>query len=84
MPRKNGSKMSVSEAGSKGGKATSKQYGPEFYHEIGTIGGETTSREHGPVFYHEIGIKGGRRVKELIEEGKSAENKNHKSKKGKY
>ncbi len=50
-------KMTVSEAGRKGGETTSKKYGPEFYEQIGHKGGE----------------KGGRRVKELIEKGKGSE-----------
>ncbi len=41
--------------------------------EAGRKGGQTTSREHGPEFYHEIGTKGGRRVRDLIEAGKRAE-----------
>ena len=35
----NKGQMSVQEAGRKGGKTTSREYGPEFYHEIGTKGG---------------------------------------------
>ena len=31
-------KMTVSEAGRKGGETTSKKYGPEFYEEIGHKG----------------------------------------------
>jgi general stress protein YciG len=49
--------MSVNEAGRRGGEATSKTHGREFYEEIGHKGGE----------------KGGQRVRELIEEGKQAE-----------
>ena len=33
-------KMTVSEAGRKGGQTTSKKYGPEFYEKIGEKGGE--------------------------------------------
>ncbi|MDP1690313.1 MAG: Em GEA1 (EM1) [bacterium] len=32
-------KMTVEEAGRKGGQTTSREHGPEFYHEIGTKGG---------------------------------------------
>ena len=32
-------KMTVQEAGRKGGMTTSREHGPEFYHEIGTKGG---------------------------------------------
>lgn len=51
-------KMSVQEAGSKGGKK----------------GGQTTKKRYGKGFYSEIGTKGGNRVKELIREGKASEN----------
>ena len=37
--KSNKGQMSVQEAGRKGGKTTSRSYGPEFYHEIGTKGG---------------------------------------------
>jgi general stress protein YciG len=63
-------KMTVSEAGRKGGKTTSRKYGPEFYEQIGKKGGETTARKYGPEFYEEIGHKGGQKVKRLIEEGR--------------
>ncbi len=63
-------KMTVSEAGRKGGETTARKYGPEFYEQIGKKGGETTSRKYGPEFYEEIGHKGGQKVKRLIEEGK--------------
>jgi general stress protein YciG len=41
--------------------------------EAGRMGGETVRDKYGPEFYSEIGHKGGQRVKELIEEGKEAE-----------
>jgi hypothetical protein len=50
-------KMSVSEAGRKGGQATSSTHGREFYSDIGQKGGS----------------KGGPRVRELIQEGKEYE-----------
>lgn len=65
-------KMSVGEAGRKGGETTAKKYGPEFYEEIGRKGGEATSQKYGPEFYEEIGHKGGQKVKDLIERGKRA------------
>lgn len=37
--KSNKGQMSVQEAGRKGGKTTSREYGPKFYHEIGTKGG---------------------------------------------
>ena len=36
----NKGKMTVGEAGRKGGKSTLKKYGPEFYEEIGKKGGQ--------------------------------------------
>jgi general stress protein YciG len=53
--------MSVSEAGKKGGEATSATHDREFYQDIGHKGGEAG------------GQKGGQRVRELIEEGKKSE-----------
>jgi uncharacterized protein len=50
-------KMTVEEAGRRGGEKTSEEKGPEFYSEIGAKGGQ----------------KGGPRVRELIEEGKEHE-----------
>ncbi|MFA7253612.1 MAG: Em GEA1 (EM1) [Patescibacteria group bacterium] len=49
--------ITVREAGHRGGEATKKTHGHEFYEEIGHKGGQ----------------KGGPRVRELIEEGKEAE-----------
>ena len=73
-------KMTVGDAGRKGGKATAKKYGPEFYEEIGKkggkiggpIGGLVTKEKYGQEFYEEIGHKGGQKVKRLIEQGKRA------------
>jgi uncharacterized protein len=69
-------KMTVSEAGRKGGETTARKYGPEFYEEIGykggKKGGQTTKKKYGHEFYEEIGHKGGQKVKRLIEEGKKA------------
>jgi general stress protein YciG len=73
-------KMTVSEAGRKGGLSTSKKYGPSFYEEIGhkggiiggPKGGQTTKRKYGHEFYEEIGHKGGQKVKDLINRGKRA------------
>ena len=71
-------KMTVGEAGRKGGRSTAKKYGPEFYEEIGKKGGiiggpkggATTKRKYGHDFYEQIGHKGGQKVKQLIEAGK--------------
>jgi general stress protein YciG len=68
MERKNKStnnqehgEISVNEAGRRGGEATSATHGREFYEDIGHMGGQ----------------KGGQRVKELIEEGKEAEDRKY-------
>ncbi len=79
MPEQKG-KMTVSEAGRKGGETTAKKYGREFYEEIGEKGGkiggpkggQTTKRKYGHGFYEEIGHKGGQKVKTLIERGKES------------
>lgn len=39
MQTQNKGQMTVQEAGRKGGRTTSEEHGPEFYHEIGTKGG---------------------------------------------
>ncbi|MGA2680437.1 MAG: KGG domain-containing protein [Candidatus Bathyarchaeia archaeon] len=60
MSREKG-KMTVEEAGRKGGLRTSETHGEEFYSEIGRKGG----RIGGP--------KGGQRVRKLIAAGKKHE-----------
>ncbi len=50
-------KMTVEEAGRKGGETTAEEHSSEFYSDIGKKGGQ----------------KGGPRVRELIEEGKEHE-----------
>ena len=52
-------KMTVSEAGRKGGEKTALTHGRSFYKQIGRKGGEKVSMERGPEFYSEIGSKGG-------------------------
>jgi uncharacterized protein len=56
-------KMSRKEAGRKGGQATSKKYGSDFYSKIGSAGGrkggQTTKKRYGTEFYQKIGRKGG-------------------------
>jgi uncharacterized protein len=54
-------KMTVAEAGRKGGLRTSETHGGEFYSEIGRKGGKIG------------GPKGGQRVRRLIQEGKMYE-----------
>ncbi len=77
----NKGKMTVGEAGRKGGKATARKYGSEFYEEIGKKGGRiggpkggmVTKERYGHEFYESIGHKGGQRVKKLIEAGKKSQ-----------
>jgi general stress protein YciG len=54
-------KMSVEEAGRRGGLRTAATHGEEFYSEIGRKGGKIG------------GPKGGQRVRKLIQEGKEYE-----------
>ncbi len=71
-------KMTVGEAGRKGGRETARRHGPEFFEAIGKkggqiggpIGGMVTKRKYGHAFYESIGHKGGQKVKRLIEEAK--------------
>ncbi len=62
-----------SKLGKKGGEAVKQKYGPEFYQQIGKKGGEARKEELGPEGYSQLGQKGGQRVKELIEEGRAAQ-----------
>jgi hypothetical protein len=59
MATKGKGSMTVEEAGRKGGEKVAAERGHEFYEEIG----------------HKGGTKGGQRVRELIEKGKAAEQK---------
>ena len=52
-------KMSVAEAGRRGGQRTAKTHGREFNEQIGRKGGEKVAEERGPEFYSQIGSKGG-------------------------
>jgi uncharacterized protein len=54
-------KMTVEEAGRRGGLRTAETHGGEFYSEIGRKGGKIG------------GPKGGQRVRRLIQEGKAHE-----------
>lgn len=65
--------MTVREAGRKGGETTAERHGHEFYEEIGRKGGVKVRDEYGVQFYEEIGHKGGQKVRQLIEEGKRAQ-----------
>lgn len=57
MAKNEKGKMTVAEAGRKGGQK----------------GGRRTAETHGREFYEEIGHKGGQKVRKLIEEGKEHE-----------
>ena len=61
VKRRKKGKMTVAEAGRKGGLKTSETHGEEFYSEIGRKGGKIG------------GPKGGQRVRKLIQEGKEHE-----------
>jgi len=50
-----------------------RERGSMTVREAGRKGGEATARRHGPQFYEEIGRKGGQKVKQLIEQGKRAQ-----------
>jgi uncharacterized protein len=73
-------KMTVAEAGSKGGEKTAETHGPEFYSEIGSKGGSQRAKQHegsiearGKTSLEEAGHRGGQRVRKLIEAGKERE-----------
>jgi uncharacterized protein len=50
-------KLTREEAGARGGQATSRKHGPEFYAEIGRRGGQAVSRNRAHM--SKIGQKGG-------------------------
>lgn len=56
--RANKQKMTPQEAGRKGGQATKRKHGPEFYAEIGQKGGEKVSLDRAHM--SDIGGRGGR------------------------
>src|SRR5258706_10005539 len=53
-------KMTVEEAGRKGGARTAETHGRRFYQEIGRKGGEARRGKLGSEGYRELGRKGGR------------------------
>jgi len=55
------------------GKTERPSGGGMTVREAGRKGGEVTAQRHGPQFYEEIGRKGGQKVKQLIEQGKRAQ-----------
>ncbi|RJQ32631.1 MAG: hypothetical protein C4562_02930 [Actinobacteria bacterium] len=69
-------KMTVQEAGRKGGLTVSKKYGHEFYEEIGKKGGKkgglAVRQKYGSPFFEEIGHKGGQKVRNLIKKAKKS------------
>lgn len=58
MSNKDG-KLTRSEAGKKGGKATADSHGDDFYEKNGEKGGEATAKSHDKDHYEKIGEKGG-------------------------
>jgi len=52
-------KMTVDEAGRKGGERVKEKYGSGFYSQIGQKGGQAVRDKYGSDFYSEIGQKGG-------------------------
>ena len=57
--KSDGGKMTVGEAGRRGGAATAQARGREFYKEIGRKGGEARRGKLGSEGYRELGRKGG-------------------------
>ncbi len=73
-------KMTVAEAGRRGGKKTAATHGPEFYSEIGSKGGSQRAKQHegtlearGKTSLEEAGHRGGQKVKRLIGQEKERE-----------
>jgi uncharacterized protein len=66
-------RMTVGEAGRKGGEATSERFSHDHFEEIGRKGGETVSQKYGHDHFEEIGRKGGRKVAELVARGKQSQ-----------
>lgn len=75
MAEKDDKKMTVEEAGRKGGEATSESHGKDFYQEIGKKGGEATADSHDKDFYEDIGSKGGKARWGEDENGNKKDNK---------
>lgn len=69
-------KLSVSEAGRRGGLKVRDKYGHDFFESIGRKGGQkggkVVKQKYGSPFYQEIGHKGGQKVRDLINRGKRA------------
>ncbi len=68
MPTREKGKMTVGEAGRKGGAKVASERGSDFFSAIGHKGGAKVSADRGHM--SEIGHKGGERVRELVEKGK--------------
>jgi general stress protein YciG len=54
-------RMTVQEAGRRGGESVKQKYGAAFYETIGRKGGQATKEAHGHAFYEQIGKKGGKK-----------------------
>ena len=61
------SRISVREAGRRGGIATRDRHGIEFYRQIGARGGESTKKLYAHLF-SEFGKKGGRPKRPTLSE----------------
>lgn len=61
------------EIGRAGGTTTRDTQGDGFYEKIGKLGGDKVMRNRGSGHYRTLGEKGGRRMKDLINLGRSAE-----------
>jgi uncharacterized protein len=59
MNKVNGKKLTVVQAGSRGGKATLERRGRDFFSEIGRKGGKRTAQQYSSLL-SEFGKKGGR------------------------
>lgn len=74
--RKHGTEF-YARIGSAGGNATKASQGADFYQRIGKIGatkgGNATKAAHGQGHFERIGKMGGARVKQLVADGKKAE-----------
>jgi general stress protein YciG len=66
-------KMTVEEAGRRGGAATAQARGREFYKEIGRKGGEARRGKLGSEGYRELGRKGGAATSQKRAPGRESE-----------
>jgi uncharacterized protein len=74
-PVQDSGKMTVTEAGAKGGRKTAETHGQEHYREIGRKGGRKVVEQRGSKFYSEIGSRGGIMRSKQHEGSKEAQGK---------